>query len=251
MGHHPGVIGKSIYRENPALVGGSPQQVHEQLWSAERTRRTRFRIAGTAICLVIGWKTGRLVLGLVAAVLFLLFDLGQLIRSRHASGVWRRGESGADRTARLLRLLELRGFKVLHHRVVPGYGVVQHLVIGTGRVWLVENQVHDPETGVAAVRGRLFVGKDSHAHIVTRLERTASDVSERLSALLDSPVKAAVIVAVHGGQIDTARMTAGGVVLMRPWRVPHFIRKNSQGVGSVPEKITSAALQAFGPAWRR
>jgi hypothetical protein len=245
------VIGKSIYRENPALVGGSPQQVHEQLWSAERTKRTRFRIAGTVVCLVIGWKTGRIVLGLVAAALFLLFDFGQLIRNRHASGVWRRGESGADRTARLLRLLELRGFRVLHNRVVPGYGTVQHLVIGTGRIWLIENQVHDPDTGVAAVRGRLFVGKDSHAHIVTRLERTASDVSEILSAALNSPVKAAVIVALHGGQVDSARMTAGGVILMRPWRVPVFIRKNSQGVGSVPEKITSAALQAFGPSWAR
>jgi len=151
----------------------------------------------------------------------------------------------------LLRLLEMRGFRVLHHRVVPGYGTVQHLVIGTGRVWLVENQVHDPETGVAAVKGRLFVGKDSHAHVISRLERTASDVSETLSAALNSPVKAAVIVAVHGGQTDTARMTAGGVVLMRPWRVPGFIRKNSQGVGSVPDKIVAAALRSFGPAWTR
>ncbi|MEO5873680.1 MAG: nuclease-related domain-containing protein [Streptosporangiaceae bacterium] len=240
---------ESIYRENPALVGGSPQQVHEQLWSAERARRTRIRIAVAVGLLAVGWKLGRLGLGALAAVLFLVVDLALLIRSRHASSVWRRGQSGADRTARILRLLEMRGFRVLHNRVVPNYGAVQHLVIGTGRVWLVENQVHDPETGVAAVRGRLFVGKGSHAHIVSRLEQTAREVSERLSADLNSPVKAAVIVALHGGRVDSTRMTAGGVALMRPWRIPGFIRQNSKGVGSVPEKITSTALRAFGPSW--
>ncbi|GAA3229468.1 nuclease-related domain-containing protein [Actinocorallia longicatena] len=242
------MIGDSIYREsNPALVGGSPQQVHEMLWSAERDKRMRFRAIVAGLLVIIGWKFVSPWAGVGAAAAYLVVDLAMAVARRLSSSVWRQGLSGERRTARALALLERRGYRVLHRRVVPGHGTVAHIVIGPSRVWLVENEVYDPETDLVAIKGKLFVGKDVKTHVNAKLERAATDVSEMLSGALSEPVKAAVIVAVHGGRPKMTRMTAGGVVLMRPWRVPGFVRRTS-GPGMDPNEITRTALYLFGPA---
>ncbi|GAB3276001.1 hypothetical protein GCM10027589_01450 [Actinocorallia lasiicapitis] len=242
------MIGDSIYRAaNPALEGGSPQQVHEQLWSAGREKRMKRRAIVAALCVVLGWWFLHPFAGLAAAAVFLAYDLGKVAHRRWTSSVWRQGLTGEKRTSRALALLERRGYRVLHRRVIPGHGVIAHLVIGRSRVWLVENEVYDPETDLFAIKGELFVGKDVKTHVNARLEKAASAVSEMLSGALGEPVKAAVVMAVHGGRPEANRMTAGGVMMMRPWRVPGWIRKRS-GPGTDPADIFAASLRLFGPS---
>jgi hypothetical protein len=242
------MIGDSIYRgANPAHEGGSPQQVHEQLWSAERDKRMKIRVVVAVICVIVGWKFVHPLAGVAAAVLYLVADLALVIRRRLASSVWRQGLTGERRTSRALYLLERRGYRVLHRRIIPGHGMIAHIVIGPSRVWLVENEVYDPETNLVAIKGRYYVGKEIKTHVNARLERAATQVSELLSGTLGAPVKAAVVLAVHGGRPEKSRMTAGGVVLMRPWRVPGYIHRTS-GPGVAPTEITPAVLKLFGPA---
>lgn len=245
------MFGNNIYQgDNSALVGGSPQQVHEQLWLAGRQRRWKARLRNAVIVLALAWWLAGPVISVAAGVVYLAGDLLFETQQRLTNRVWRRGESGAAHTARFLRLLEFKGYSVLHRRVIPGYGPFPHLVVGNGRIWLVENQVYSPEDTLLSVKGRLFVGKSSHAHVVARLEKLAQSVSETLSGDLGLPVKASIIVAVHGGKPKDTRMTAGGVVLMRAWRVPSWIRRRSAGMsGAVSvQELSAHVLRLYGPS---
>jgi hypothetical protein len=54
---------------------------------------------------------------------------------------WRRGATGERRPARLLALLERRGWAVLHDLDVPGStGNIDHLVIGPGGVLVIASK---------------------------------------------------------------------------------------------------------------
>ncbi|WP_460304804.1 hypothetical protein [Actinocorallia aurea] len=208
------------------------------------------------VAFVAGYVVGLFVGGLAVywalafTVGFLAYDAVRYFRTRAASRVWRHGEDGSADTARALRLLELAGrgeFAVLHRRAVPGHGTVAHIVASPGRLWLVQNLVHPPDIDLAAVKGRLFFGKDSQPKIVAAWEALARDVSEAVSQEMGVPVKASVVVAVHGGRAGDSRMTAGGVVLMRPWRVPLWIRARARdGAGSARE-VADVAQTLFGP----
>ncbi|GAA0946842.1 hypothetical protein [Actinocorallia libanotica] len=244
------MFGNNIYQsDNAALVGNSPQQVHERLWLEGRERRWKARARNAAILLALAWWLTNPVIAVVAGLVYLAADLLFEAQRRLTTRVWRRGESGAAHTARLLRLLELRGYTVLHRRVVPGYGPFPHLVVGDGRIWLVENQVYSPEDTLLSVKGRLFVGKESRAHVIAGLEKLAQSVSETLSSDLGLPVKASIIVAIHGGQPKDTRMTAGGVILMRPWRIPSWIHRRSRGSGAASvQELTARVLRLYGPS---
>ncbi|MEO3781795.1 hypothetical protein ABGB12_00565 [Actinocorallia sp. B10E7] len=245
------MFGNNIYQsDNSALVGNSPQQVHERLWMEGRERRWKTRARNAVIITALAWWLVNPVIAVVAGLAYIATDLLVEAQKRLTTRVWRRGESGASHTARILKVLELRGYSVLHRRVVPGYGPFPHLVVGDGRVWLVENQVYSPEDTLLSVKGRLFVGKASHAHVVAKLEKLAQSVSEALSGDLGVPVKASIIVAVHGGKPKDTRMTAGGVVLMRPWRIPSWIHRRSAGKsGAVSvQELSSRVLHLYGPS---
>lgn len=244
------MFGNNIYQgDNPALVGDSPQQVHERLWMEGRERRWKTRARNAVVIAALAWWLVNPVVAIVAGLLYIAADLLVEAQKRLNSRVWRRGESGAVRTARILKVLELRGYSVLHRRVIPGYGPFPHIVVGDGRVWLVENQVYAPEETLLSVKGRLFVGKSSHAHVVAKLEKLAQGVSETLSSDLGRPIKASVVVAVHGGRPKDTRMTAGGVVLMRPWRVPSWILRRSGAPGAVSvQELSSRVMRLYGPS---
>ncbi len=245
------MFGNNIYQgDNSALVGGSPQQVHERLWMEGRQKRWKTRLRNVVIIVALAWWFTNPVVTIVAPLVYLAADLLLEVHQRLTARVWLRGESGAERTARLLRLLEFKGYAVLHRRIIPGYGAFPHIVVGPGRVWLVENQVYAPDDTLWSVKGRLFVGKSSHTHVIDKLEKLAQSVSETLSGDLGIPVKASIVVAVHGGRPGDTRMTAGGVVLMRPWRVPSWILRRSGGASGAVEvqELAAHVLRLFGPS---
>src|SRR4051812_44358678 len=98
-------MGRSIYvPDNPALVGGSPQAVHEQLWAEGRRRRLQIRAAMAAVGLVAGTALVSLPFGLLIAVVVAAADALRHWRKRMASSMWRKGRRGERRTAKILRL---------------------------------------------------------------------------------------------------------------------------------------------------
>jgi len=238
------MMGRSIYvRDNPAFVGGSPQAVHEQLWAQGQRRRLQVRGGLAAAGLFIGTWLVSGWFGLLAAALIAAADTAYRWRQHAASIVWRRGQRGERRTAGILRFaLEWRGHHVLHGREIPGYGQVDHLVIGTSGVIIIDNRALSPETEIAEIRGSLFID-ERHA------DRTAAAQCEKARAtaelLEDSigdeiPVEAVTIV--HGGGLPGGRITAEGITLMRAHRLPGWMR--GRRIRCTPEQAALIAEAA-------
>lgn len=232
------MIGRSIYVEdNPALRGGSPQAIHEQLWAQGRRRRLQIRGGLAAVGLLAGTWLGTLWVGLVAAALVAGADAGYHWRKRIASSVWRKGRRGERRTAKILRFtVELRGHRVLHGRSVPGKGDLDHVVVGAAGVVIVDNRAVAPETRIAAYQGSLFIdGKPADktaAELRGLADATAALLRERLGE--EVPVEAVVVI--HGGDLDHGQVRADSVTLLRAHRLPGWLR--GRRARYTPEQVT-------------
>jgi hypothetical protein len=238
------MIGRSIYvPDNPAFVGGSPQAVHEQLWAQGRRRRLQVRCALAAAGLVIGTWLVAAWCGLLAAALIAAVDTMVRWRERAASSVWRKGQRGERRTARILRLaLEWRGYKVLHGRTIPGRGSVDHLVIGATGVVIISNQAVPPETQIAEYRGTLFVDERPGAKMAAALRDTAHATAALLGERLGSEVAVDPVAIVHGGGLRGGRVTAEGITLLRAHRIPGWIRRRR--VRYTPDEVAAISAAA-------
>jgi hypothetical protein len=220
------MIGRSIYVEdNPALRGGSPQAVHEQLWAQGRRRRLQVRGGLAAAGLIAGTWLATLWVGLAAAALIAAADAGYHWRKRIASSVWRKGQRGERRTAKMLRFtVELRGYRVLHGRNIPEKGGLDHVVVDPAGVVIVDNRAVAPETRIAAYQGTLFIdGKPADkpaAELRELADATAALLRERLGE--EVPVEAAAVV--HGGDLDHGHVRADSVTLLRAHRLPGWLR---------------------------
>jgi Nuclease-related domain len=221
------MIGRSIYvPDNPAFVGGSPQAVHEQLWAQGRRRRLQIRGALAGVGLVAGIWAASLWIGLLTAATVALIDTLWHWRERSASSVWRKGQRGERRTARILRLLlEWRGYHVLHGRRVPGRGQLDHLVVGDTGVLLVQNQAVPPETEIAEYHGTLYIDERPGAKMAAELRETARRTAELLRERLGSDVTVDPVAVVYGGDLRHGHLTAQGVTLLRAHRLPGWIRR--------------------------
>ena len=231
------MFGKSIYvADNPALVGGSPQAVHEQLWAQGRRRRLQIRGALAVAALILFTWAGSLIWGLLAAVVVAGADALWHWKERAASSVWRKGQRGERRTARLLRFtVEWRGYHVVAGRSVPGHGQLDHLVIGPTGVILVQNQAVAPETDIAAYRGALYVDEKPGAKMAAELRETADETAALLRQRLDQDVMVEAVSVVYGGDLRRGLASAEGVTLLRAHRLPGWIR--SRRVCYTPEEV--------------
>ncbi len=221
------MIGKSIYvADNPALVGGSPQAVHEQLWAQGQRRRLQIRGAIAAVTLILGTVLVNLWFGLLAAAVAAAVDTLRHWRARTAESMWRRGQRGERRTARYLRLFLGRGFHVLHGRNAPGRGQLDHLVVGGPGVLLVENMAIPPETEIAEYRGTLYVDERPGAKMAAEFQETARQTAELLRQRLGREVPVESVVVVYGGGLRRGLVTAEGITMLRAHRLPGWIRRH-------------------------
>lgn len=231
------MIGRSIYvEENPALTGGSPQAVHEQLWAQGMRRRLQVRGALAGAGLIAGTWLGTLWLGLAAAALIAAADTVYHWRKRFNSSIWRKGQRGERRTAKVLRLtVELRGYRVLHGRKIPDKGGLDHVVVGPTGVTIIDNRAVAPDTRIAAYQGTLFIdGKPAAktaAELRERADATAALLHERLGE--EVPVEAAAII--HGGDLDHGQVHAESVTLLRAHRLPGWL--HARRVRYTPERV--------------
>jgi Nuclease-related domain len=233
------MFGRSIYvPDNPALIGGSPQAVHEQLWAQGRRRRLQVRGALAALALVIGTVVVGVLFGLVAATVVALADTLYYLRQRMASSVWRKGQRGERRTSVILRLaLEWRGYRVLQGRNVPEQGQIDHLVIGPTGIVMVDNQAVAPDTDIAAYRGSLFIDERSGARTVAALRARADATAALLSERLGGEVAVEAVAVIHGGHLARGLVEADGVTLLRAHRLPGWIRRQRNRFS--PEQVAT------------
>jgi hypothetical protein len=239
------MIGKSIYvADNPAFIGGSPQAVHEQLWAEGRRRRLQLRGVIAAVALVLATWASSLLLGLLVAALAAGIDALWHWRGRAASSVWRKGQRGERRTARLLRLaVEWRGYRVVAGRKVPGRGQLDHLVIGDTGIMLIQNQAVPPETEIAEYRGTLYVDERPGAKMAAELRETAEQTAALLRQRLDHDVTVDPVTVVYGGDLRRGLVAAEGVTILRAHRLPRWIR--GRRVRYTPEEV-AAIFEAAG-----
>jgi hypothetical protein len=238
------MIGRSIYvADNPAFVGGSPQAVHEQLWAQARRRRLQIRGGLAAATLVIATWTTSLLWGLLAAALVAGADALWHWREHAASSVWRKGQRGERRTARVLRFaVERRGYHVVAGRNIPGRGQLDHLVIGATGIMLIQNQAVSPETEIAEYRGTLYVDERPGAKMAAELRETARETAALLRERLDHDLTVEPVLVVYGGDLRHGLVAAEGITMLRAHRLPRWIR--GRRACYTPEEVTAIFMAA-------
>lgn len=254
------MLGQSFYfRDNPAYAGHSPQAVYEQLWFQDRRKRLRIRGAIAFVALVLGAKLASLGVGLLLGVAAGGIDLIYHWRRHAATAVWRRGQRGDRRLARILRFtVELRGYRVLHARSVPDHGTVDQLVVGPTGVWLIHNEAWSPDTEISVYNGTLFIGKSAATRTTAELRDRARHVAELLSRELGTEITTLPLVVAHGGKLPLNPISVEGIVVLRPHRVPGRLtrQRHAYHTRAQVEAILEAAVRVlpiggrmFPPHW--
>ncbi|ETK31608.1 nuclease-related domain-containing protein [Microbispora sp. ATCC PTA-5024] len=224
----------SIYvPRDEKFTGASPQNLYETFWFAGRKNRLRVRAAVGVAGLVLGNLIGpRLGLdGFLAGValggLAALTDLLIAWRLHERTAVWRGKRRGEVRTGRLLRLaLRRHGYRVMDGRAVPGEASIDHLVIGPGGVWIVDNEAWAPDVLIARYGERLFFDEKFGTSVAKGLIGAAASMAALLSRETGIEVTISPVLAVHSGRIKARGgvLTGEGLTVAYPWRVAGWIR---------------------------
>ncbi|KAB8193515.1 NERD domain-containing protein [Nonomuraea phyllanthi] len=227
--------GGSIYvQPNEKYTGSSPQWWYEKFWREDAPNRRRMRYVKAGVGFVIGVALA-LRFGLTTASPFCGLLLGGIVagvdwyldwRSFHATAVWRGARRGEAITGRMLRKsLGRLGYHVLDGRAIRGQASIDHLVIGPGGVWIIDNESWSPDTEVACYGGRLFFGEKYGSKTAKALVETAEKFAELLSRETRVPVTIAPMLAVHCGLLPKGGIVvAEGVTLLKPRLAAKVIR---------------------------
>ncbi|GAA3834282.1 hypothetical protein GCM10022226_64560 [Sphaerisporangium flaviroseum] len=210
---------------------GSPSVMYELRWRETRSERRRRRhvMAGAGFVLITALALYRslpmpFLIGLLGGGAVWVVDAFISWRMFAATAVWRGKRSGAARTGRLLRrALGKHGYRVLDGRAVPGKASIDHLVIGPGGVWIVDNEAWHPDTYIAAYGGKLFFGERSGTSVAKPLVDAAASMGELLSRESGIPVDISPLLVVHGGHVKTTVVHAEGLTLFLPRKAARWI----------------------------
>jgi hypothetical protein len=233
-------------RASVGKPGGSAQAQWRRLRSAEWAVWTRSLPWRVAVLLGIGVGGGVLGrqlaprLGLVVAALAVA-AAGWGLRFRPSSDAvaWRRGAAGERRTARLLDLLERRGWVVLHDLAVPGSRAnIDHLVIGPGGVFVIDSKQYRGRLRLDT-SGRLWHGGYPLAPALRAVDFEADQAAQ---VLADPDVVVVPIVAVHGAQVPWGKVVTEGVPVVAAGRLPSMLSQLPAVLG--PEGVAALADQA-------
>ncbi|WP_440098425.1 nuclease-related domain-containing protein [Streptosporangium sp. H16] len=211
--------------------GLSPQVMYEQFWIKEVAQRRKMRavkaVVGLAVGVALAYRFGMSppILGLLCGLLVAAGDAFLTWREYDATAVWRGRRRGETVTGKLLRRkLRKDGYHILEGRAVPGKASVDHLVIGPGGVWVVDNEAWDPDTEIARYGDRLFLGEKYGTKVAKALVEVSESLAEILSRESGIPVTIEPLIAVHGGEIRRS-VTAEGITLLKPRLVARWIRQ--------------------------
>ena len=227
----PGASAQATYRRRRAAEWAA--------WTRSLPWRAAVALAGGAGVWVLAAQLVPRLAGL--AGLLAAFGLVWVLRFRVSpeTNAWRRGAAGERRTARLLSLLEDRGWVVLHDLAVPGSPAnIDHLAIGRGGVVMIDSKQY---------RGRLQLdpcGLVWHGRylltMALRAARWEADQADEVLGVADLDV--AAIVAVHGATVPWGRIVVDGVTVAPAGRLPDLLRTMPLVLG--PERVAWLADRA-------
>jgi hypothetical protein len=235
------------------FTGASPQNLYETFWFAGRKNRLRIRavigvcgfVLGNMLAARFGWSNA-----FIAGILFggaaALVDLIVAWRSHERTAVWRGRRRGEVLTGRLLRRrLRSHGYRVMDGRAVPGEASIDHLVIGPGGLWIVDNEAWSPDTHIARYGERLFFDEKFGTTVAKGLIDAASKMAELLARETGIQVSIAPVLAVHSGKIDARGgvINGEGLTVSYPRRVAGWIRSRPNAE-LAPEEIELLARTA-------
>lgn len=153
---------------------------------------------------------------------------------------WVKSAKGEERIARILRRMERKGqWRVLHSIPIAGGGDIDHLLIGTDGV-IVINTRYYPMAKMAVTPNGVFVdGARTRAHEQAR--RQAEKVSEALTKAAHLQVKAIPCIALYnGGLVRPGVRWAGsprGMIVATNWNLRHALCEADQGL--TDEQVTT------------
>ncbi len=226
----------SIYvPRDEKFTGSSPQNLYLTFWLAGRKNRLRLRaaytvagfVAGHLLAARLGWNA--FATGVVLGALAGGTDAFIAWRSHERTAVWRGKRRGEVRTGRILRMmLRRRGYRVMDGRAVPGKASVDHLIIGPGGLWIVDNEAWSPDTIVAKHGKRLFFDEKYGTSVAKGLIGAATDLAEVLSRETGVQVTISPVLALHGCTIaNRSGVVSGeGLTVAYPRKIPGVIRRN-------------------------
>lgn len=245
--------GGSIYvQRDDKYTGASPQWYYEKYWYEDTRSRQRSRALKAAIAFAVvlaiairfsfPWPAA---FALSAAGLAALADWWWAWRAFRATAVWRGRRQGEAITGRLLRRsLRRYGYRVLDGRAIKGQASIDHLVIGPGGLWIVDNESWSPDTEIATYGARLFFGEKYGTSVAKPLASTASAFAALLSSQTGVKVTIRPMLAVHCGMLPKGGMVAAeGVTLAKPHLIAKLIRAAEPGV-LTPEQVELLARTA-------
>ncbi|GAA4075982.1 nuclease-related domain-containing protein [Nonomuraea soli] len=245
--------GGSIYvQRDEKFTGSSAQWYYEKYWHEDAKTRQRARVAKAAAGFVAGFLLAlRFDLGLAALYGFALAGVVAAVdwylswRSFRSTAVWRGRRRGESITGKLLRrALRRTGHRVLDGRAIRGMASIDHLVIGPGGLWIVDNESWSPDTEIATYGGRLFFGEKYGTSVARPLVETANAFADLLTRETGIKVAISPILAVHCGQLPRGGLVAAeGVTVTRPGRVSSLVRRTVTQV-LTPQQIEVLARTA-------
>ncbi|GAB3655646.1 hypothetical protein GCM10027589_14950 [Actinocorallia lasiicapitis] len=206
-------------------TAGASARARQQAYTTRNERTTVAAVLGvSALVLAAGltdWPSG-LVCGVAVAGAY----YARAMTRPGAETDWRRGAAAERRTGRELKVLEGRGYTVLHDRSVPELEStnLDHLVIGLTGVYAVITRRVRRGARLSADGGLLWAGERQ----ISGIERTAALagplVARLLSAELDKELTVTPIVAVQPGSPDGDGLEYGGVRILRGRAVAPYVR---------------------------
>ncbi|MEV4169900.1 MULTISPECIES: nuclease-related domain-containing protein [unclassified Nonomuraea] len=233
--------GGSIYvQPNEKYTGSSPQWWYEKFWREDAPTRRKFRYAKAAVGFVIGVAVALRFDAAGASVLFGLLLAGIVAggdwflywHAFHKTAVWRGARRGEAITGRILRRsLGRHGYSVLDGRAIRGQASIDHLVIGPGGVWIIDNESWSPDTEIACYAGRLFFGEKYGSKVAKPLVERAEAFAELLTRETGVPVAITPVLVVHCGLLPKGGMVmAEGLTLLKPGLAARLIKDSDGGV---------------------
>lgn len=230
--------GGSIYvQQDEKYTGSSPQWWYEKFYREAAPSRRRSRMIKSAVGVVAGFLLA-LRFGLAGPAVYALAAGGAVAgidwyiswRAFRATAVWRGRKRGEVITGRLLRRsLGRQGYRVLDGRAIRDQASIDHLVIGPGGVWAVDNESWSPDTEIASYNGRLFFGEKYGTKTAKALCDTASAFADLLTRETGIKVTISPLLAVHCGMLPRGgSLTAEGITLLKPRLVARHIKANQK-----------------------
>ncbi len=232
--------GGSIYvQPNEKYTGSSPQWWYEKFWREDAPARRKYRYVKAAVGFVVGVAlglrfgfaggsafTGLLLAGAVAGGDWLLHW-----HAFHKTAVWRGARRGEAITGRILRRsLARHGYHVLDGRAIRGQASIDHLVIGPGGVWILDNESWAPDIEIACYAGRLFIGEKYGTKVAKPLVDQAEAFSELLTRETGVPVNITPVLVVHCGLLPKEGVVMGeGLTFVKPRTVSRLIKSAEPG----------------------